>query len=99
MIEHSKGIDLHELYKFVSDKLNLSPSQHGEKTFRQILGGCSAIISGLGCLRNDLGDAHGQGKAHYRPLCRHAELAVNLSGAMCSFLLETYEARKKDGIL
>ena len=98
-LEYSKGIDLHDLYKNVAEKLNLSPNQHCEKIFKQILGGCSGIISGLGCLRNDLGNAHGHGKVQYRPSSRHAELAINLSGSMCSFLLETYEWNKIFGKL
>lgn len=95
-LEYSKNTDLHDLYKMVVERLNLLPSQYTEKIFRQILGGCSAIVSGLGCLRNDLGDAHGKGKSHYKPMSRHAELAVNLSGSMCLFLLNTYKWNKEN---
>ena len=86
-------IELQDLYKKTSKQLNLSPSQHSEEIFRQILGGCSGIVNGLGSLRNRLGDAHGKGKAPVRPAPRHAELAVNLSGSMSLFLLETYNAQ------
>jgi hypothetical protein len=90
-IDYSMNIDLHELYKLVSNELNLSPEQHYEKLFKQILGGCSAIVSGLGTLRNKMGDAHGPGKLKYsKPSSRHAELAINLSGSMCLFLLQTF---------
>jgi hypothetical protein len=41
-----------------------------------------------------LGDAHGKGKAGVRPAARHAELAVNLSGALAVCLLATHEVRK-----
>lgn len=98
-LEYSKNIDLHDLYKLVVEQLNLSPNQHSEKIFRQILGGCSAVVSGLGCLRNDLGDAHGKGRVQYRPLPRHAELAVNLSGSVCLFLLDTYDCNMVNGKL
>jgi len=87
----SKGIELHELYKKTATELNLTPEQHTEKIFRQILGGCSAIVNGLGTLRNKLGDAHGQGKKYIKPAPRHAELAVNLTGSMALFLIKTYE--------
>lgn len=87
-------IDLPELYKKTSKELNLSPSQHTEDIFKQILGGCSGVINGLGALRNRLGDAHGKGKANIKPAPRHAELAVNLSGAMALYLIETYNASK-----
>jgi len=94
-IEYGKNPDLPELYKAVADRLSLSPSQHAETVFRQILGGCSSIIGGLGALRNKLGDSHGQGKKAVRPAPRHAGLAVNLAGTMATFLLATVEARKQ----
>ena len=62
-------------------------SQHTEKVFRQVLGGCTAVVEGLGSLRNKLGDAHGKGRLPVKPAPRHAELAVNLAGAMATFLV------------
>ncbi len=91
---NSKKIEIHELYKLVAKELNLSPDQHNEAVFKQILGGCSAIISGLGTLRNRLGDAHGQGKVSAKPSPRHAELAVNLAGSMAIFLVSTWQSRQ-----
>lgn len=88
-VEYDDGVELHLLYRKVSDELNLSPEQHSEKLFKQILGGCSSVVNGLGALRNKLGDAHGKGTKHVRPLPRHARLAVNLAGAMALFLVET----------
>ena len=90
-----RKIELHQLYRLVSIELNLSPSQHTEEVFKQILGGCSAIVNGLGTLRNRLGDAHGKGKMPVRPAARHAELAVNLAGSLALFLVETWEVRKE----
>jgi Abortive infection C-terminus len=87
-------IELHELYKLTARELNLSPSQHNEEIFRQILGGCSAVINGLGTLRNRLGDAHGKGKRLSKPQPRHAELAVNLAGSMGLFLVSTWQSKK-----
>lgn len=94
--EYGSQPDLPELYSLVAKKMKLSPSQHTEKAFKQILGGCSSVIEGLGSLRNKLGDAHGQGKLCVRPSPRHAGLAVNIAGAMAMFLVETWEARKTD---
>jgi hypothetical protein len=85
--------DLPKLYCQTTSKLNLSPSQHTEPIFKQILGGCHAVVEGLGALRNRHGDAHGKGKAGVKPLSRHAELGVNLAGAMATFLVATWEAR------
>jgi len=87
--------DLPKLYSLAAGQLNLSPSQHAEQVFKQILGSCQSVVECLGALRNRLSDAHGKGKAGVRPAPRHAELAVNLAGTMAMFLLETWEARKK----
>jgi len=84
--------DLPGLYKMAASTLNLAPSQHSEQIFKQILGGCTAVVEGLGALRNRLSDAHGQGKKPVKPAERHAELAVNLAGAVATFLVATYQA-------
>ena len=89
-----KNTDLPELYKLTAKELNLSPEQHTEQIFKQILGGCSGIVNGLGTLRNKHGDAHGQGPRYVKPKPRHAELSVNLAGSMAIFLIQTYEARE-----
>lgn len=88
------NIELSELYKLTAKELNLSPDQHTEKVFKQILGGCSGIVNGLGTLRNKHGDAHGSGPRSIKPKPRHAELSVNLAGTMAIFLIQTYEAIK-----
>lgn len=90
----SSKIELSELYKKTAKELRLAPEQHNEQIFKQILGGCSAVVNGLGALRNKLGDAHGKGKSPVKPNSRHADLAVNLAGSMASFLIQTYEANK-----
>jgi hypothetical protein len=94
-IAYPNDADLHSLYKSVAKSINLSSDQHTEAIFKQILGGCAGAVSGLSSLRNKLGDAHGQGKINYQPSERHAELAVNLAGTLCLFLLKTYEFNNK----
>lgn len=91
--EYDDKADLPKLYSLVASNLNLSPAQHIEPIFRQILGGCHSGVQGLGSLRSRLGDAHAQGKVQVKPAPRHAELAVNLAGTMATFLLATWEAR------
>ncbi len=91
-IAYKEDIDLPSLYKVVSISLNLAPEQHSEQIFKQILGGCASIANGLAGLRNKLGDAHGQGSNQVKPARRHAELAVNVAGAMALFLVETWSA-------
>ncbi len=92
-VEYSDD-DLPKLYGKVARALRLAPSDHTEEAFKQILGGCWSVVNGLGTLRNRLSDSHGKGAMPVRPAPRHAELAVNLAGAMASFLVATWEARK-----
>ena len=91
---YGESPELPKLYAQVAKQLNLSPSQHTEQVFKQILGGCHSVVEGLGALRNRHGDAHGRGSAAVKPAARHAELAVNLAGTMATFLLQTWDARK-----
>ena len=76
--------------------LKLAPDDHSEQVFKQILGSCQSVVESLGALRNKLGDAHGGGPKKAKPAARHAELAVNLSGSMATFLVATWEARQSD---
>lgn len=86
-------IELPDLYKKVQSEMGLAPEQHQEQIFKQILGGCSGVINGLGSMRNKLGDAHGTSLKRVRPQPRHARLAVNLAGSMALFLTETHNAK------
>lgn len=85
--------DLPKLYGRVSKLLKLAPSEHTEDQFKAILGGCTAVVNGLGSIRNRTSDAHGKGRKGYKPAERHAALVVNLAGAMALFLMETHKAR------
>jgi hypothetical protein len=95
-VSYDARADLPNLYGLAAKQLKLSPSQHTEEVFKQILGGCHSVVQGLGALRSRIGDAHGQGKKAVKPAPRHAELAVNLAGAMATFLAETWEGMKAD---
>jgi hypothetical protein len=87
---YDDNADLPALYRAVAVKLNIAPSQHAEEAFKRILGGATSVVEGLGSLRNKIGDAHGRGKKAARPKPRHAQLAVNLAGAMATFIVETW---------
>ena len=93
-IAYDEKDDLPKLYRSTAKALQLAPDQHTEEIFKQILGGCHAVVEGLGAVRNKLSDAHGKGKAGAKPAPRHAELAVNLAGAMSTFLIQTWQAQK-----
>lgn len=88
--------DLPTLYRKLSKGLKLAPDDHSEQVFKQILGSCQSVVESLGALRNKLGDAHGSGPKRAKPATRHAELAVNLSGSMATFLVATWEARRAE---
>lgn len=94
-IEYDDTADLPRLYRATAESLQLAPSQHSEVAFKRILGGCTSVVEGLGSLRNRLGDSHGQGRRQVRPKPRHAQLAVNLAGAMALYLVETWGWRQE----
>ena len=94
---YKEADDLPALYKQLAKLLRLAPDDHTEQVFKQILGNCQSVVESLGALRNKLGDAHSLGPRRARPSPRHAALAVNLSGAMATFLVETWEARQREG--
>ncbi|MNI93900.1 hypothetical protein D3C73_1519200 [compost metagenome] len=48
------------------------------------------MVVGLGSVRNKLSDAHGRSQKTVKPSKRHAQLAVNLAGAMADFLFATW---------
>lgn len=81
---------LPRLYSLTAARLNLAPSQHTEQLFKRILGGCQTVVEGIGAVRNSLSDAHGKGKRPVRPATRHAELVVNLAGAMAVFIAASW---------
>lgn len=88
--------DLPVLYRKLAKVLKLAPDDHTEPVFKQILGSCQSVVESLGALRNKLSDAHSAGPKRARPQARHAELAVNLAGAMATFLVATWETRKSE---
>lgn len=95
LIIYNDGADLPVLYKEVAKFLNLAPELHNEGIFKQILGGVNSVVTGLGALRNKLGDAHGKSITNVKPSVRHSELAVNLAGSMAVFLFKSYSEKKE----
>lgn len=87
---YADDADLPKLYGKTAHRLNLAPSQHTEQIFKQVLGACQTVVEGIGAIRNRLSDAHGKGKKPVKPALRHAELVVNLAGAMAVFLAATW---------
>ncbi|KQZ43279.1 hypothetical protein ASD63_33820 [Ensifer sp. Root558] len=94
--EYDEKDDLPQLYKRLAKILKLAPDDHTETVFKQILGNCQSVVESLGSLRNRISDAHSLGPRRVRPAPRHAQLAVNLSGTMATFLVDTWNARKAE---
>ena len=94
-VMYEDDFSLPKLYRMTAEALQIAPSQQTEPILRQVLGGCTAVVEGIGAMRNALGDAHGKGKVYAKAAARHAELAVNLAGARAIFLIETWEENQK----
>jgi len=60
--EYGTNPTLPALWQLTANELRLAPSQYQENAFKTILGNCQSIVGTLGNLRNEIGDAHGQGK-------------------------------------
>lgn len=85
---------LPDLYKQVRQALRLDPTGAANSALQTIFQGCTAVVNGLGELRNAMGDSHGPSASSPKASHRHARLAVALAGAIASFLLTTDDARK-----
>jgi hypothetical protein len=90
-VPYGKNDDLPKLWALAAAQLNLTPGQHEATDIRAILGNCQAVVGGIANLRNAVGDAHGQGRRPVRARPKHAALAVNLAGAMASFLVASWQ--------
>lgn len=91
---YDEGDELPRLYRLTGESLQIAPNTATEDSFRRIFGGCTSIVESLGTIRNRMGDAHGRGVDAVRVEPRYARLAVNLSGAMTTFLVETWEIER-----
>ncbi len=85
------------LWSEVAGHLGLTPKVVADDDLKRILQGLYSIADGVAALRTHAGSAHGHsaGKS-YKLAPRHARLAVHAAHTMAMFVLETWEARKKD---
>ena len=86
--------EMRDLSKTVHPLLHISPDQEADMDFRALFQGTISIAQSVSSLRTKIGDAHGASPIRGQPLARHARLAVNVAGAVCIFLLETYQEMK-----
>jgi hypothetical protein len=84
--------DLPKLYYAAAFNLGIAPTQHTDALFKSVFGASQTIVTRVGEMRNKLGDAHGKANLS-RPVPRHhAELAINLAGSICCFLISCLES-------
>jgi len=88
-----KGRSLKKLYDECSQLLGLKAKEHEDPNIQALIGSIVQVALRIGSLRNSASDSHGTRIGSYRPAPRHANLAVNASGATAVFLLETAKAR------
>jgi hypothetical protein len=93
-VTYNRNADLPELCHLTSEIMNLAPGKYSERAVKRVLGGILVTIEGIGNLRNIFGDAHGKSIDSENPDVRHAEFAVNIAGALSTFLISTWEAQK-----
>ncbi len=95
-IEYADDGDLPRLYHLTADLLRLAPNQHIERSVRLVLGNCQAVVNGLAAIRNTLGDAHGKSNSDIQAAAPYAELAVNLAGAVVTFIVSVWQSMRKE---
>jgi len=88
--------NIKNLWKVVSKSLGLDPREIADQDITRILSGFTSVIDGIGALRTHTSSAHGRGRNAYRLEPRHARLAINAAHTLVSFVLETWDARKKN---
>lgn len=87
-VDYASEATCRDLYKSIKAELGLGPSEQTDPIFKQILGGCTSVVEGLGAARNKAG-GHGASRGRRRLTPRHAELVVGLAGQMSVFLWRT----------
>ncbi len=90
-LEYEEDASLPSLCHLVAATLGLSPGRETEDTVKGILSSCLDAIETLNALHEATGKE--EGGAGTAP--RHGELAVNLAGAMATFLIATWDEKRQ----
>lgn len=96
---YDKNWDLGKLMKGTTKLLKLTPDDIPNETraassIKQILGSLSAVVQGIGEIRNEYGSGHGKDGKFKGLQPRHAKLAVGAASTLAIYLLETHEIKK-----
>lgn len=86
--------ELSDLYKKAARQMRLTEEGYADEALKQVMRGCTQIVQGIGEFRNKMGDAHGKGSVEPFANSLQAELAITTAGAMATFFLATWEAKK-----
>jgi hypothetical protein len=89
---------LKPLWSVVQKDLKLDPGAVEDQDIARILSGLTSIVDGIASLRTHAGSAHGHGNPKYRIASRHARLTIHAAHTMATFILETWEFRKKNHV-
>lgn len=84
------------LWSVVQNTLSLSPSTIADDDIRRILSGLTSIVDGIGALRTHAGSAHGHGSQTHKLEPRQARLTVHAAHTLCLFVIETWDAHKRN---
>ena len=92
--------EIPKLLKLAQKELALVPDDiqdaaKGAESIRRLLSNLGSIVYAAAELRNLYGSGHGRSGALRGLLPRHARLVVSSAGTLCTFLLETFEARER----
>jgi hypothetical protein len=95
--------DVPQLLKRCQKSLSLAPDDvataaRGADIVRRVLSNLGSVVIGVAELRNLYGSGHGRTKPSKGLTPRHARLVVSAAGALCRFLLETYDARHSKAV-
>ena len=82
---------LKQLWKLVSDDLELNPASKNDDDVKKVLSGLTSIVDGIGSMRTHDSAAHGRGRNPYQYHERHARLAINAAHTLSLFVVETWE--------
>ncbi|MFT3788900.1 MAG: abortive infection family protein [Tepidisphaeraceae bacterium] len=85
------SLDLSPLINLVLKSLRVSPDAQAQRSIQKIGQGAISMVTGIGDIRNRLGDSHGKGptEAHAAPY--HARFAVDLAGLLAEFLIAAHD--------
>lgn len=79
------------LWKAIRGKIRLGQDEEIIEEIKQVVGSVTRALSGLGSIRNDLSDAHGNGLVDKTVFNSYAELAVNLSAIISLFVIRRFQ--------